>query len=123
MSKHFSDDELRCKCGCGRLFMIPEFVAKLERVRLAFGKPLIISSGYRCPDHNFEVGGSEFSAHTAGCAVDVTVRGADALKLVDVAIYCGITGLGISQRGHSRFIHLDDAPAAEGQPRPTVWSY
>jgi len=31
----------------------------------------------------------------------------------------------VNQKGPhaARFIHLDDLPDAEGQPRPTIWSY
>ena len=43
---------------------------KLELVRKALGKPIIITSGYRCPALNTRVGGVPTSAHTAGLAVD-----------------------------------------------------
>ena len=39
-------------------------------------------------------------------AVDIRVRGQDALKLIEVALKNGITGLGVKQHGESRFIHL-----------------
>ena len=29
-SQHFSIDELKCKCGCNRAEMDPDFLAKLE---------------------------------------------------------------------------------------------
>ena len=123
MTPHFSKSELECKCGCGEASMSPDFLKRLERVRIAFGRPMIISSGYRCPDYNFEIGSGKLSPHTEGRAVDVAVRGGDALKLVDVGIYCGMTGFGISQKGESRFIHLDDADAIKGRPRKWIWSY
>ncbi|WP_256122119.1 D-Ala-D-Ala carboxypeptidase family metallohydrolase, partial [Gilliamella sp. wkB72] len=44
--------------------------AKLELVRHALGKPIIITSGYRCPALNARVGGVATSAHTKGLAVD-----------------------------------------------------
>ena len=43
---------------------------KLELVRKALGKPIIITSGYRCPALNAKVGGVATSAHTKGLAVD-----------------------------------------------------
>jgi hypothetical protein len=35
----------------------------------------------------------------------------------------GFTGIGIAQKGEGRYVHLDDLPSVEGQPRPTLWSY
>lgn len=47
----------------------------LERVRALVGQPLVVSSGYRCPDLNRWVGGSSTSAHTLGLAADITCPG------------------------------------------------
>jgi hypothetical protein len=47
----------------------------LERVRLACGAPVIVSSGYRSPAVNAGVGGSRSSAHMQGMAADFTVLG------------------------------------------------
>ena len=43
----------------------------LDPLREAWGSPLIVTSGYRCPALNKAVGGSETSAHTAGWAADL----------------------------------------------------
>jgi zinc D-Ala-D-Ala carboxypeptidase len=40
-----------------------------------------------------------------------------------LALEQGFTGIGVSQKGAIRFIHVDDLPDAPGQPRPTIWSY
>lgn len=42
----------------------------LEQVRAMLGVPLIINSGYRCPEVNRAVGGSAVSAHCEGRAAD-----------------------------------------------------
>ena len=123
MTPHFSNDELKCRCGCGEADMNPAFMSRLERVRIAYGKPMALSSAYRCQQHNFEVGGSKLSPHMEGRAVDVLVRGGDALELLDAAIYCGMTGFGIKQKGKGRFIHIDDADALPERPRKWIWSY
>lgn len=45
----------------------------LEQVRSLLGdRPLLISSGYRCPRLNARVGGAASSAHMAGYAADFT---------------------------------------------------
>ena len=43
----------------------------LQPARTALG-PLIVSSGYRCPQLNSAVGGSKTSAHMEGFAADIT---------------------------------------------------
>lgn len=48
-------------------------VTILQPLRDAWGKPLTISSGYRCPELNDAVGGSKTSAHLTGYAADIQV--------------------------------------------------
>lgn len=43
----------------------------LNPIREAYGKPITISSGYRCPALNKAVGGVATSQHTKGEAVDM----------------------------------------------------
>ena len=45
---------------------------KLDEVRKLLGKPVYVSSGYRCPEVNAAVGGSKTSAHLTGEAFDFT---------------------------------------------------
>lgn len=42
----------------------------LEHVRLLLGAPVLVTSGYRCPDLNDLVGGSQNSQHMRGEAAD-----------------------------------------------------
>lgn len=44
----------------------------LDPLREAWGRPLIVSSGYRCPMLNKAVGGSATSHHMLGMAADIT---------------------------------------------------
>ena len=43
----------------------------LDIIREAYGKPLFISSGYRCPELNNKVGGVKTSQHMNGQAADI----------------------------------------------------
>ena len=125
MTKHFPEEELMCKCGCGRAEMDTEFMDRIEALRVAHGKPLLATSAFRCPDHNAAVSHTgETGPHTTGKAIDLRVSGQDAYDLLLLATHSGFTGLGISQRGPhgGRFIHIDDLPEDE-YPRPRVWSY
>lgn len=43
----------------------------LERIRSTVGRPIMITSGYRCPQLNRAVGGVTSSDHTTGQAADI----------------------------------------------------
>lgn len=59
---------------------LEELITKiLEPLREAYGKPLTISSGYRCPKLNQAVGGVATSAHKVGYAADIKVKDIDGL--------------------------------------------
>lgn len=57
-------------------------MAVLQPVRVMYGKPIIVNSGYRCPELNRKVGGSPTSQHMTGQAADIqTVGDKDNKKL------------------------------------------
>ena len=47
----------------------------LDPLRAAYGMPIRITSGYRCPELNKAVGGSSTSVHQIGYAADLQVGG------------------------------------------------
>ena len=47
----------------------------LVPIRLNFEKPVVVSSGYRCPKLNKAIGGAKNSDHIYGFAADFTVHG------------------------------------------------
>lgn len=51
-----------------RLIMLAEM---LERIRSTVNAPIIVSSGYRCPELNALVGGATTSDHPQGHAADI----------------------------------------------------
>ena len=122
---HFKQDEFRCKCGCGKADMDEEFMLRLDQMRMAAGFPFIVTSGYRCPDYNDQVSSTgRTGPHTTGKAADISARGHEALKIVDLALSHSMTGIGVAQKGGGRFIHLDCLVNGErGAPRPWIWSY
>ena len=109
-SSHFSKKELMCKCGCEHADMDEKFMEILEQIRDAYGKPMRVTSGYRCPYHNSKVSKTgPTGPHTTGKAVDVLVSGSEYVNLMRIALNFGIEGVGSMQKGpHSlRFVHLD----------------
>lgn len=119
----FTKAEFDCK-ETGENGMTQEFMDALLRVRIHFGKPMVITSGYRSPRHSIEARKAKPGAHAVGKSCDVGIRGADALKLIEIALAHGFTGVGVSQKnGQARFIHLDISTQEDGLPRPNIWSY
>lgn len=56
----------------------------LDPVRDKFCTPVIITSGYRCPQVNKLVGGSKNSQHMSGCAADFHIKGGAYLMMRQV---------------------------------------
>lgn len=114
---NFSKAEFSCK-ETGENRMNVEFMDKLQALRIRYGKPMFITSGYRSPQHSIEKAKAAPGTHAQGIACDIRVQGADAHELVKLALEMGFTGVGVSQKSTgARFIHLDIAP------RAAIWSY
>jgi zinc D-Ala-D-Ala carboxypeptidase len=89
LSEHFSLEEFTKSQSASRLRIDntpPEDVIKnltnlcihvLEKVRLNYGRPVIVNSGYRSPALNKVIGGSRNSQHMSGQAADIEVPGID----------------------------------------------
>ena len=71
ITTHFHSSEFKCKCGCGKIYIEKKLVDRLEKLfaKLNASK-CIISSGYRCPKHDKNVGGNGKGQHTKGLACD-----------------------------------------------------
>lgn len=73
LSAHFNVREFRCKCGRSHdIELNPDLILKLEKLYRALGcTKIIITSGYRCSDHDKAVGGNGYGQHTKGNAADI----------------------------------------------------
>ena len=49
----------------------------LDPIREDWGSPIVVSSGYRCPELNKKVGGAENSGHKYGFCADLQVSGGE----------------------------------------------
>ena len=118
----FSPQEMACK-GTGELVIDTDAMDKLQALRDALGKPLIITSAYRSPEHNRAVGGAKASKHMEAIAFDVRMDNHDPHKFEIAARTIGFTGFGYYPK--SGFMHIDTGPARRwGKPWPesnTEW--
>lgn len=113
---YFRMNEFACKC-CGRVIIDKELVAKLERAREIAGVPFVITSGYRCPNHNVEVNGAPRSAHMKGLAADIMVDSdATRMKIVKACIAAGFIRMGVGDR----LVHVDVDP---NKSQDLMWVY
>jgi len=120
---NFSKSEFDCK-HTGKNEMKHSFMAKLQALRTAYGKPMKISSGFRDYTHPVESKKKRKNgAHPTGLAVDIRISRKEAYKVLKLAFELGFSGIGIAQRKSGRFLHLDTIGETPEQPRPTIWSY
>lgn len=76
-----------------------------EVIREAYGKPIYISSGYRCPLHNSFIGGKPLSAHLFGLALDLKT-GQDTEQVYQI-IQTEVPDLRVGK--YQTFLHIDIA--------------
>lgn len=118
---NFSAQEIACK-GTGRVKIDAASLDKLQALRTRLGKPLIITSAYRSPQHNAAVGGAKTSQHIYGKAFDVVMANHDPVAFEAAARVVGFTGFG--HYPASNFMHIDTraTPARwKGTGRNNAW--
>ena len=108
LSANFKVREFACTDGTDTVFVSPELVVILQKIREHFGKPVTINSGYRTETHNKKVGGAAYSQHKYGTAADISVSGVTPSKVAAYAetLLPGKGGIGI----YNSFTHVDVRP-------------
>ena len=95
--------------------MDDEFLKKLQCARTVAAIPFRISSGYRCPSYNQEIGGVQDSSHTKGMGCDIkAASGKDKVTMLRSFLAVGFTRVGM----YDSHVHVDlDA----NKPQDVLW--
>ena len=111
-SEFDSPDEL----GSGK-HMDYELLQMIDKAREIYGKPMIVTSGFRTKSHNEKVGGVDTSSHLKGLAIDVAcIRSKDRFKMLTALLEVGFNRIGVA----SAFIHVD---VDKNKSQNVIWTY
>jgi len=106
VSANFNEREFACR-HCGLVRLEPVLLKRVQALRDVVGRPVVISSAYRCPVYNKKIGGAPQSKHMLGQAVDIVIKGMTPAQVAQAAAKVGFTGIGIYRSG---FTHVDIGP-------------
>lgn len=115
---NFTESEFRCR-HTGKCEMQPEFMQRLQALRVEYGKPMTITSGYRHWTHPTEAKkGHTTGEHTRGLCADIACTdGRTRYELITLALKHGFSRIGIAKS----FVHL--GLGGPGLPSNVIWDY
>lgn len=105
VSANFQVKEFKCNDGSDPIFIAPNLVEVLQKIRTHFGRPVNINSAFRTASYNKKVGGATYSQHLYGTAADIVVSGVAPKTVAAYAetLLPGTGGIGI----YADFVHVD----------------
>ena len=109
ITPHFKVREFACSDGSDVVFVSTSLVDILEAIRVHFGRPVTITSGYRTVSYNANLkNSSKKSQHCNGLAADIKVAGVSPAAVADYAgqLLPGTGGIGL----YGSFVHIDVRP-------------
>tara|TARA_R110002020_G_scaffold21450_1_gene72839 strand:- start:3282 stop:4487 length:1206 start_codon:yes stop_codon:yes gene_type:complete len=101
----------KVEVGCFK----PELVRVLKTIERHYGRPAVVTSGYRSPKHNRRVGGASGSRHTSCEAADIQIDGVSKWQLAKYLRSMPQRG-GVGTYCHTESVHIDI-----GTPRDWNW--
>ena len=113
LSAHFNVQEFKCQCGKSHDILIDSgLIDKLEALYTALNcSKIIVTSGYRCSEHDKAVGGTGGGQHTNGTAADVCCYGQDRQPISSKTVCCKAQDLGFGGIANItssyQYTHLD----------------
>lgn len=105
LSENFKIKEFASTDGTDPIFVSPELIMVLQRIRSHFNRAVTINSGYRTHARNKAVGGAKYSQHQYGIAADIVVSGVSPKDVSDYAETLMPNTGGIGR--YSTFTHID----------------
>lgn len=109
--RYFKLSEFKCLCMrevCDAVPVELSLIGKLSELRQAWGKPLRVTSGCRCPYWNAKVGGKPESQHLLGMAADLWIGNPVGVgRLAEMADALGFGGIGTAKT----WLHVDLGPS------------
>lgn len=103
LTKNFKSSEFDCSCNnCATTMINMQLIQLLQYLRDKFNKPVKINSGYRCLNHNADIGGAINSQHPKGNAADIVISG---ISPDEVAQECEKLFSGVGK--YDTFTHVD----------------
>lgn len=83
----------------------------LDPLREAWGKPIIVTSGYRCQELNKAVGGAKTSHHLSGMAADITTGNrVDNRRLFELVQKLGLPFTQLIDESNFSWVHISLDP-------------
>ena len=116
LTPNFLAREMICPC-CNQEGIKDDLVFHLQMAHdmLPIHRVMIVTSGYRCPAHNREVGGVEDSAYMKGLAADIKCEDSShRFMLIKAFMKVGFTRIGV----YENFIHVD---LDKTKPQKVIW--
>ena len=106
ITNHFKVREFACSDGSDVVFVSTSLVDILEAIRVHFGRPVTITSGYRTVSYNASLkNSSKKSQHCNGLAADIKVAGVSPAAVADYAEQLLGSHGGVGR--YSTFTHID----------------
>lgn len=103
----------------GDIVLDVDFGLRVDELRRRFGSHVTVTSWYRTPWHDREIGGK--GNHTHGWAADLWPQNDDDYHFLQIAFDMNFLGIGIND---GSFIHLDNnADYLRQGKRPALWTY
>ena len=107
--------------GVDTFCLAPKLRFAIAALEVRFGRKVVVSSGYRDPNHNDRVGGADDSYHMKCMAADIFIPGVNKRSLTAAAYRERLVG-GLGCYPGRQFIHIDVRDRPRGWKRPVTFS-
>lgn len=107
--------------GVDTFCLVPKLRLAIWSIETFFGRKVVVSSGFRDPEHNADVGGKEASFHMRCMAADLFIPGVDKRRIIAYAYRNSLVG-GLGCYPGRTFVHIDVRDRPHGWSHPITFS-